>query len=84
MYFADLIESDLFKNGELSIQNPINGFIVDVRSSKEIGDRIRFLYENRSRLEEISTNAAQSYKDYLDSDTSFISTLKDALEGIRQ
>lgn len=68
----------------MHINDGINGFIVNTRSSKEIGDRIRFLYENRSRLEEISTNATQSYQDYLDSDISFISTLRDALEGIRQ
>ena len=31
----NLIESDLFKNGDLSIQNPINGFIVNILNPKK-------------------------------------------------
>ena len=48
-----------------------NGYIIPIRDSDSIANKIEFLYKNRSELQLMSGNASQHYVDYSLSKTNY-------------
>lgn len=66
----------------MHISDGENGFIVDIRNSGQIGAKLRLLYDDRGKLDEMSKNATDSYQNFYNSDVNFLSTLKNALNEV--